>query len=517
MPTNAPETRKTHVTRIFGTNKNGDRLDSMWADVERMEVVKSASQEAPDKQWQGTQRKLKWSDDPNADDYSPDGTPSRLFDTVKLCDPTGDVNDPDEWIPIKVIRSMRSLGGDGIGQGFQDRFLNSAEDDDAKTARIVEVRRIVHCDTNWDSIVQDAADADPSLREYVIPSSDYNKDTSTKDTDQYAEHEIITYLKHKGNVDELSGLGRQTKLLNQYMIDESEDATQKVVGANGINPPYRLDPYQNIVNVQLTPTVIVVFIDWVQTVPSKYSTRSIIDDKAIFLDQFEIPIVDNSIGAARGFAYKVSAAAGEFITSFGAPLTGPAAKIGQDILALVFAMDGDIDNSLARAKAGAKLVMPAAYLEAHGSNALASKVDPPGLLWSVSATKVPPGKPITWKIKWQKHRAGQATKPPNVMVQCYPLSAPYINNLTDPASVFTGYVIRVYRLDRKGTGQSYGGDLNPAALVVAGGNPAPPGSRMDPAWHQIIGSGNGVARDGKFRGIPFADPPPLIGGDNPSG
>lgn len=51
--------------------------------------------------------------------------------------------------------------------------------------------------------------------------------------------------------------GQQTKLLNRYLIDESEPAKLDVIGANGLNPPWRLDPYQNIVNVKfktLVPT-----------------------------------------------------------------------------------------------------------------------------------------------------------------------------------------------------------------------------------------------------------------------
>ena len=40
-------------------------------------------------------------------------------------------------------------------------------------------------------------------------------------------------------------------LKNQYLIDESDPAQFDQVGPNNINPPYRLDPFQNIINVNL--------------------------------------------------------------------------------------------------------------------------------------------------------------------------------------------------------------------------------------------------------------------------
>jgi hypothetical protein len=48
-----------------------------------------------------------------------------------------------------------------------------------------------------------------------------------------------------------NGEGRQTKLLNDYLIDESEGDAGEITGEGDINPPYRLDPFQNIVNRQI--------------------------------------------------------------------------------------------------------------------------------------------------------------------------------------------------------------------------------------------------------------------------
>lgn len=252
--TNAPESRKTHITRIFGTNKNRERLEDVYVDIERMDIVKSAHQVPPDLQWQGVQRQFRWCDDPNADDYNPDGTASRILETLKVCDVESedDVSNPEEWIPIEVnkgIKSRSETGTEVNGGGAMDRFLASVTADELQTARKFVVRRTVHKETNYDDIIDAAAEADPSLLMYVIPADQYQKDDSTRDKDQYIEQEIITYLKSSGSTYIVNGQDSQTQLLNQYLIDESEDATGEVIGPNGFNPAWRLDPYQTIVNV----------------------------------------------------------------------------------------------------------------------------------------------------------------------------------------------------------------------------------------------------------------------------
>lgn len=267
-----PRSRKTHITRILGTNRAGDRLDDMWADVERIDVTKGKMQVPPHKNSVGVQRKLHWRDDPDRDDYLPEGPASRVTEIVKVCDPDSqDVDDPDEWIPIRAIKGARSKGGDGIGDRYIDRFLNALTND-RRSSRVVEVRKIVRYDTNIDDAANAAFAANPQRREFVIQSSDYVRDEASKDSDHYVEHEIVTYLKHKGNVAELAGLGRQTKMLNQFLIDQSQDPKGKVVGRNGNNPPYRLDPFQNIVNINLGATAVEFFdesyIELEETVPA---------------------------------------------------------------------------------------------------------------------------------------------------------------------------------------------------------------------------------------------------------
>jgi hypothetical protein len=58
----------------------------------------------------------------------------------------------------------------------------------------------------------------------------------------------VKFFKPSGNLNNKDWQGRQVKLKNQFLIDVSQDP-QGPNGPNDIDPPYRLDPLQNIVNV----------------------------------------------------------------------------------------------------------------------------------------------------------------------------------------------------------------------------------------------------------------------------
>jgi hypothetical protein len=251
VSTGAPDTRKTHVIRLVGTNANGDVLQDVWVDIERMDVIKAATQ-TRENNWQGHQRKLKWLDDPQGDDYFPEdqGNPARKIDTIKLydVDSNGVTDTPDEWIEVQVIRQMKSAGGNGSWQGYQHRHVNDTDGSDSTTTRKFVAQRFYHYDTNIDDDAQAAFDGDPTLKAYVVQGSDYTIDPSTKDTDQWIEHEVLTSFKASGNMDSDSWQGHQAKLLNQYLIDMSVPASGDT-GGDGTNPPFRLDPYQNIINI----------------------------------------------------------------------------------------------------------------------------------------------------------------------------------------------------------------------------------------------------------------------------
>lgn len=503
--TNAPENRKTHVIRILGTNAAGDVIPEIWVDVERMDAAKSVSS---DDNYQGIERKFRWCDDPQGDEYEPDGNPSRKTKIVKVCDPSGDdLDNPDEWVPIEVITHMKSVTSQNNYQGQVESLINT----ELVESRVVEKRRILHYDTNIDNDAQAAFDADSSLKVYVVPGNQYTRDESTKDDSQYVEHEIITYLKQSGNnvkganavnkMGESGDQGRQTKLLNQYLIDDSEDAKLNELGDGGINPPYRLDPYQNIVNVKFGYNVIVVFADAGGAVAPGFRTPSVYtpdpDNSSIkLLKTFDVPYQSSGFQPGyKCYAYRVPVNAGEFMTTVWAGITG---LLSVSIGAFVFAIDGDEDAALAQAVDGTKLIIPFQYLESHSSSDLPASISPPGLLWCVTAT-VKPGLEVNWKIKLQNHRSDQNPTPPNKMVQVYPLgpafSFPISSSFTQ---VVSGYSIDSYRLDKKGTGTVYG-----KATIAT--DPTP--HIIAPQWNVT------VSNNGGSKGIPFQDPPPLIGRD----
>lgn len=250
--TDAPATRKTHVIRILGTNKAGDILSDLFVDVERIDVAKTVTQ-TQETLYQGRQRKLLWNDDPDGGDGT--GNPSRTTVDVKIFGQDQDINDPEEFIIVKAIKYMKIKR---TSQGVQRKFLDDPSLD-VRTSRIVEVRRISNCVTSIDDEAQAAFDNDATRKVYVVPGSRYTLDLTTKDLTQYVEHEIVKYLKGRGdngqaNLGQSFDQGKQTKVLNQYIIDQSDPSPgTDDLGLNGFNPPFRLDPFQTIVNVQLAP------------------------------------------------------------------------------------------------------------------------------------------------------------------------------------------------------------------------------------------------------------------------
>jgi hypothetical protein len=264
--------------------------------------------------------------------------------------------------------------------------------------------------------------------------------------------------------------------------------------------PYSQDVLTRIINVQWGGEVIVVFVDVSAFDDAPAAGHEPIEDKATFLSSWRTPYQE--AGFQPGYqstAYSVSTGAGEFIK-----LTAPIFSDGpigfyNDVF--VFANDGNIDASLARAIAGTKLIMPAIYLIDHSESDLPYEMAPPGLLWSVELGAMTSGFSTTWKMRNGQHRIipgdGDGTLPPNNMIQCYPLCDPFSGPFGGEMVIYSGYTIYAYRLDANGTDTVYG------ELLPEDGS-----QNIDPAWSQSIVSGFP-----SFRGIPFQDPPPLISQD----
>lgn len=501
MATNAPRSRRTHIIRILGTNREGEILPNMWADVERIDWFNFMHTGDGDDSGQrvGTGKKLRWADDPTASDYNPDGLPSRQIDILKVCKPDEEsLEDPNEWIPIPIIRFMNAVQSRENYMALGEKQRNSSDDGVVTGGgRKVQVRRIIHRDTNIDDEADAAFDADPSLKVYVVPGNRYEKKTGDEDKDdtQYVEHEIVNSYSTRGNVVR-SGLagyqGRLVKMLNQYQIDESEEAKLEETGPNGINPPYRLDPYQNIVNIKLGLNVLVVIM---------YRTGGVtvnpdVNQSAVKLvDTFSAKVQNEGLNVNYTCkTYKVSSSAAQFMST----------SSSAGVLVAVFAISGKLEDAITQARDGAKLILPAAffigYEAGHSSSDIGYEIMPPGALWVVSLQE---GTNSPWKITYEKHRNDNNDNPPNKMIQVYPTRGGYVGASDDgPGNNWSGYAIWGYRLDKKGTETKYG--------ILPGYVMSENNQIIDPVWWTVISHGPSLSNT---HGIQFQDPPPLISRD----
>jgi hypothetical protein len=254
--TDRPPGRKSHVTRILGKSKNpdgGDPIDEpdVYLDIERMETVVATQGQGPG--WQQTIHGLKWFDDPN-DEQGGKGNPARDTTILKICPPDDNPDDPALWVPVPVTDKWWAREGD---QG--KRYLH--QNTDENVARSITVLRITHKDTNQDDNHDFTGEDRNPPQGGVIASDQYERLDGTEDKDDYVEQEFITDYQTRTGGDHF-GMGNDQTLkfrLDNDFLKEAFDATD--TSSPPINPPWRLDPFQNIVNVQFFPTgrVVLVF------------------------------------------------------------------------------------------------------------------------------------------------------------------------------------------------------------------------------------------------------------------
>jgi hypothetical protein len=269
MPILFPQVREMHVARIFGTNKQGDLLSDIWVDMLRLDriVLRTQTQQHIPRPFgsiytppefsnsQDLVIQLKWADDPLSRSYDPDldTNITREYEILKVCSPqTENFEDPDEWVPVPVITRFRLRGGQS-GDVYR-QWLNKVVD----SKRIVSNRRIVNYATNIDDMAQKAAD-DDGQKTYCVPIDpddlQYVIDEESKNVDNYVEHEVATMLGGRGSTDWQYTTGGDQEIVwvikNQFLIDFSDEAKLEEHGTDNYNPPYRMDPFQNIINVNL--------------------------------------------------------------------------------------------------------------------------------------------------------------------------------------------------------------------------------------------------------------------------
>ena len=255
MAYNVNDMRASHTIRIFGTNKKKEVIQDIWLDIERIDVYRITTK-SPTGQFQGVYRWLKWLDDPEND--PPDDHPIRSEGLLKICSPDEeDQEDPEEWIPVRTIIEM--AWKDNTETALWNVRRGNRTDAENE-ARLVQARRVVHRDTTIDDDVDAATANNPDLKAYVVASDQYDfktdnyddPDDDTKDEDTFIEVQFVSCTIDTSNRKEDADKTQivQTSLKNHHYLRFTEEAKGPVNKNHGFDPPWALDIFQAIVNVQ---------------------------------------------------------------------------------------------------------------------------------------------------------------------------------------------------------------------------------------------------------------------------
>jgi hypothetical protein len=166
---------------------------------------------------------------------------------TKVCSPDEpNQDDPEEWIPIRTAITMQFKNGDqNIFRGFHT--------DPTNQSRRVNARRVYHSDTSIDDRAKAAYAADPTRRNFVVDEHDYQFTDGTQDKGQFVEAQVVVNYSDRSSGETGSGQGTDLNSKTapdwQFVIDATDPA-QGPAGSNGYNPPWALDPYQAIINLQ---------------------------------------------------------------------------------------------------------------------------------------------------------------------------------------------------------------------------------------------------------------------------
>lgn len=227
--------RKSHIKRITGKSKptgGGEPVDEpdVYVDVARIDTLDTV-------EWPGAQENqinLQWKDAPGED-----GNPGRRMGNVRLIDPEEtNRDDPSVWIDLPVIERMTLVRHPGAQEQVTSFQPSSADPqaDELETARRVAIRRVTNAETN--------VDVQLDARGYLADDGDYARKADTIDDTQYLDVEIIESYPstlHQGPSPQ--------EVLVSLINDDLKEMFSPPPGDAKRNPA-RLDPFQNIVNVQ---------------------------------------------------------------------------------------------------------------------------------------------------------------------------------------------------------------------------------------------------------------------------
>ncbi len=239
-------TSLTHVKRIIGKTKDasGNIVDAKgtWLDVERRD--KYTTDEGAGQDYQRTHHKLTW----YLDEEGTIPNPSRRTKTIKIIHPDEpNPDDPELWFELDVVEALTVVD---YNQRIVRRFDNSVEN--KRRRRSAKLRRITHFDTPYDG--NPAFANGGIIRDYTKTAKGA---TPSEDKSQYVDIEVIgsfnwddyrktPYQKLKEAHEHSQRT--KTRMNNKNLIDSS-DKPNRSYDNDEINPPYRIDPLQNIVNI----------------------------------------------------------------------------------------------------------------------------------------------------------------------------------------------------------------------------------------------------------------------------
>jgi len=246
LPYNPGDIRASHTIRIFGTNKNDEVLQDIWLDIERIDVYRVSTQR--NGRFQGMFRRLYWLDDPTDPEYTGRGNQARVEGTLRICSPDEeDQENPEQWVPVRTIIEMR---WNKSAEHNQVRVVRGNRTDAENLARAVAARRCFHRDTTIDKDVDAATAGHPDLKAYVVPSDKYAFVEDSEDKDNYLEVQYASYTRDMASRENGHNQGVDLILKNSHYLRFTDEAKGPNNPVHGFDPPWALDPFQAIVNVQ---------------------------------------------------------------------------------------------------------------------------------------------------------------------------------------------------------------------------------------------------------------------------
>lgn len=259
---NGKFTRKSHIKRIYRDN---DPTSDQWIDIERLDELRFVFKvKFP---WHEYIWTFDW------DKFDPDGD---NVTTKKIVDPKDDAKSPDNVIKVPV-RDMVLVqtGKEQKYQAYKHFFINTEGNDTRET----HSRRIYHHDIDEAALDgKKNPPRDPEAYRNVLRDQDQNQYIDVEIIEQFwtDEHES-----HDSHGERKPGAWQKKKWVLDPTIDPllrdpllpsdipspdfsritnpSGGASEEVAGSVTVDPPWRLDPLQNIVNVNWLGGLAVIF------------------------------------------------------------------------------------------------------------------------------------------------------------------------------------------------------------------------------------------------------------------